>query len=218
MDYYGIDVMMLAKFMDLQKKTQEARLAYEEAVKEEVRVTEQIRRGAEERARREKAARLAEEEAARLAEEEVARAPHAAKQQARRKKATRQKAAEEAAQLLKAQAVAVLQERDRLAAKEKAKVRTVAMQQEPHAARSSNRNLQAVVATSFVKSMRMHMFDSKGVEANDESGHWSDGGLSDDVIMADPETTVSTSLLAFTRKLKTILAREKGQETHETAP
>jgi hypothetical protein len=59
---------------------------------------------------------------------------------------------------------------------------------------------------------------AKGVEANDESGHWSEGGLSDDVIMRDAETTVSTSLLAFTRKLKTILAREKRQGTLETPP
>jgi hypothetical protein len=64
----------------------------------------------------------------------------------------------------------------------------------------------------------MHTLDGKGAKANDESGHWSEEGLSDDVIMLDAETTVSTSLLAFTRKLKTILAREKGQGTPETPP
>jgi hypothetical protein len=64
----------------------------------------------------------------------------------------------------------------------------------------------------------MHKFDSKGVEANKELGDWSEEGLSDDATMRDAETMVSTSLLASTRKLKTILAQEKGQETLETAP
>jgi hypothetical protein len=92
------------------------------------------------------------------------------------------------------------------------------MQQEPRRNHSSNRNPQVGVATGFAKGPQMHKFDSKGVEAKHELGHWSEEGFSDDVIMRDAETTISMSLLAFTRKLKTILAREKGQEFLETAP
>jgi hypothetical protein len=152
------------------------------------------------------AAQLAAEEEAKKVAQFAGQIQRAADKRARYEKAARH-AAEEAARL-------VAEEVARLAAKEKARVRaaaepktrTVAMRQEPPPAHSSNRNLQAGVATSFVKGTQMHKFNSKGVEANNESGHWSEGGLSDDIIMGDAETTVSTSLLTFMRKLKTILA------------
>jgi membrane protein involved in colicin uptake len=187
-------------------------------LKAEAEEAARLKAEAEEAARleAEEAARLAEEEETRLAEEEAARARHAAMEKSKQEKAAHRRAEEEKVRFATEQELNVLKEKSQLAAKPKP--RTPATRKEPRPAHSSNRNLQAGVATSSVKGTRMHTFDSKGAKANDESGHWSEEGLSDDVIMLDAETTVSTSLLAFTRKLKTILAREKGQGTPETPP
>jgi hypothetical protein len=51
--------------------------------------------------------------------------------------------------------------------------------------------MQVTGASRPVKAPRTQ----KAIEANDESGRLSDG-FSEDVIMADAETTVSTSLMA----------------------
>jgi hypothetical protein len=192
----------------LAEEEEAARLAAEEEAARLAAEEEAARLAAEEEAARlaaeEAARRLAAEEAARrLAEEEAARrlAEEAARWVA--EEADRL-AAEEAASALKKKArleKAALEENVRLGGKEKGKARAAAeskprtkvMRQQPHPAHPSNPNPQAIVATSSVKAPRMHKSDSKGVEANDESGHWSED-LSDDVIMLDAGTAVSTSV------------------------
>jgi hypothetical protein len=163
-------------------EAQKAQLAAEQAEKEHTQVIQRIN---EQRAKREEAEKeRARQEEARLEEERARQATKARQEKkAREKEKAARRAAEDAA---------------KVPAKDKARVRPAAIPQEPpHRAHSSNRKPQAGVATSFVKGPPMH----KGVEADDESGHLSEEETSD-VIMEDAETTVSTSLLAFTRRLK----------------
>jgi hypothetical protein len=175
-------------------EAQKAQLAAEQAEKEHTQVIQRIN---EQRAKREEAEKeRARQEEARL-EEERARQEEARLEEERARQATKARQEKKAREKEKA-ARRAAEDAAKVPAKDKARVRPAAIPQEPpHRAHSSNRKPQAGVATSFVKGPPMH----KGVEADDESGHLSEEETSD-VIMEDAETTVSTSLLAFTRRLK----------------
>jgi membrane protein involved in colicin uptake len=183
-------------------KREEARL--EEARREEARIAKAAAeaKAAEEReaARREKEEE--EREAARREKEEEEREAarieekdKAAREKAKRDQAKLVRHAEPAAAQRDTDDTArAFQERLRLAPKDKAKLRPVVemkIRQEARPSLSSNRNMQVTGASRPVKAPRTQ----KAIEANDESGRLSDG-FSEDVIMADAETTVSTSLMA----------------------
>jgi hypothetical protein len=173
-------------------RREEARIAKEAAEAEAAEEREAARREKEEEereaARREKEEE--EREAARIEEKDKA-----AREKAKRDQAKLVRHAEPAAAQRDTDDTArAFQERLRLAPKDKAKLRPVVemkIRQEARPSLSSNRNMQVTGASRPVKAPRTQ----KAIEANDESGRLSDG-FSEDVIMADAETTVSTSLMA----------------------